>query len=490
MGMLSSYWLPGMYVEDHSVEVPLDWRGKSPAGVAGVEAGDVSRLAAESAAAEPFGPFADKSIRLFYRTLCLPENKGRELPLIVYLQGGPGGAGPRVLDACTDGWIEEALKHFRIVLPDQRGTGRSSAVDGHRMDVVATEAGELGIDAAAFQAEYLKRFLADSIVRDFEYLRLSEFGGARWVTLGQSYGGFLTLCNLSTFPTGVAASFVGGGIPHVPASAADVYAHTFPRMAGKTTEWYARYPVDQERVALLADRLAGGDVTLPDGSPFSVRRLQLIGGGLGMKPAPERLHNMLDLAFSDGDGSASSALASVGGDVSKLYVNRGFAEAVMSNTGSSSNPLYWTLQEFIYADGELEAPIRWAAAHEAASRPEFSTDARPLMMFGEAMFPWMFEEDPALVPFAAAMDVLMEDTHFGRLYDTEQLASNEVPLQCAVYFDDLYVDSGLQLDTLSRVGASHAWVTNEFEHDGLHGDAVFSHLLDEARNRGDLDGVL
>lgn len=490
MGLLSSYYLPGMYVEDCSVEVPLDWRGKSPAGVAGVEAGEVSRLAAESAGLEPYGPFAEKNIRLFYRTLCLPENKGRELPLIVYLQGGPGGAGPRVLDACTDGWVEEALKHFRVVLPDQRGTGRSSAVDGHRMEAVAAEARGLGLDEASYQAEFLKRFLADSIVRDFEYLRLAEFGGARWVTLGQSYGGFLTLCDLSTFPAGVAASFVGGGIPHVPASAADVYAHTFPRMVRKTSEWYDRYPVDQERVALLADRLSAGDVKLPDGSPFSVRRLQLIGSGLGMKPAPERLHNMLDLAFSEGDGSVASALAAADGDVSKLYVNSGFAEAVLSNTGSSSNPLYWTLQEFIYADGELEAPIRWAAAHEAASRPEFSVDARPLMMFGEAMFPWMFEEDPALKPFAAAMDVLMEDVHFGKLYDTEQLAANEVPLQCAVYFDDLYVDSGLQLDTLSRVGRSHAWVTNEFEHDGLHGGVVFKHLLEEARNRGDLEGVL
>ena len=64
-----------------------------------------------------------------------------------------------------------------------------------------------------------------------------------------------------------------------------------------------------------------------------------------------------------------------------------------------------------------------------------------------------------------------------------------MPLQAAVYFDDLYVDSGLQLDTLSRVGASHAWVTNEFEHDGLHGSAVFKHIFDEALNRGDLSSI-
>lgn len=50
----------------------------------------------------------------------------------------------------------------------------------------------------------------------------------------------------------------------------------------------------------------------------------------------------------------------------------------------------------------------------------------------------------------------------------------------------MYVDSGLQLDTLSRVGRSHYWTTNEFEHDGVHGSTVFKHLFNEALNRGDL----
>ncbi|WP_239452389.1 hypothetical protein [Collinsella intestinalis] len=84
----------------------------------------------------------------------------------------------------------------------------------------------------------------------------------------------------------------------------------------------------------------------------------------------------------------------------------------------------------------------------------------------------------------------MEDTEFDRVYDPVRLAENEVPLHAAVYHDDLYVDSGLQLDTLSRVGASHAWVTNEFEHDGLHGERVFAHLFEEALNRGDLERAL
>ena len=52
-------------------------------------------------------------------------------------------------------------------------------------------------------------------------------------------------------------------------------------------------------------------------------------------------------------------------------------------------------------------------------------------------------------------------------YDLDRLAHNEVPIEAAVYFDDMYVDAPLSLDTASRVSGLHAWVTNEFEHDGL-----------------------
>lgn len=481
MALLTSYYLPGLAVEDHAIDVPLDWRGTSPARLAGIQGAPTSPLAEASAAEKCDPAFEGRSLRLFYRVLCAPENVGRDLPCLVYLQGGPGGAGPRLTSLTSDGWVAEAVRHFRVILPDQRGTGRSSRVDGV---TIAREG-----DAAA-QARFLKRFLADSIVRDFEYLRLTELGGARWVTLGQSYGGFLTFSYLSTFPGASAASFTCGGIPHVPSSADEVYAHTFPRMVAKTNLLYERYPDDERRLALLADRVAVGDVFLTDGSPLSPRRLQSLGQGLGMKPGHERLHNLLDLAFTAGDGSADAALAAAGGHAEKIELSPAFLAGAWSATNVAANPLYWVLQELIYADGELGVPIAWAAERAWRERPEFDPAARPLMLTGEACFPWMFEEMPELRPFAGAMWRLMVDTSFGRLYDPAVLLANETPLQAAVYFDDLYVDSGLQLDTLGRVGASHAWVTNEFEHDGLHGEHVFKHLLDEALGRGDLAGVL
>lgn len=445
MALLAEYYVPGLHIEDRSIKVPLDWAGRRP----GQE-------------------FAGESLSLFYRVVTAPEHIHDDLPLLIFLQGGPGGAGPRLNSPQSDGWIEEAIKHFRVILPDQRGTGRSSRVDTHIMRDMDAPQG----------AAYLKKFLADSIIRDFEHLRLTEFEGRRWVTLGQSYGGFLTLTYLSLFPDGVIASFTTGGIPHVPADASEVYEHTFPRMVVKTHQYYERYPQDVERVATVADIItaAGPDgIELPNGDKLTVERLQSLGSDFGMKPSFERVHWIMDDAFLDADGSASASSP----------LSDEFLFKVM--TATASKPLYWPLQEFIYANGELDEPIHWAAQRVRDAMPEFGVNQRPLAFTGEAMFPWMFEQEKALQPFKPAMDLLMEDTHFGAIYDADQLARNEVPLQAAVYFDDMYVDSGMQLDTLSRIGRSHYWVTNEFEHDGLHGSAVFKHLYDEALNRGDLE---
>jgi pimeloyl-ACP methyl ester carboxylesterase len=473
MARLQSYYVPGLHIEDHSIPVPVDWNGSIP--------GEQT---------------AGTQISLFYRVVTAPEHVHDDLPLLVFLQGGPGGAGPRPLNPTSDGWIAEAVKHFRVILPDQRGTGRSSKIDTHTIaniaDIVDPNYGYDGTDApehashslqgaacqaAQRQAAYLKHFLADSIVRDFEHLRLTEFSGKRWVTLGQSYGGFLTLTYLSLFPQGIAASMTTGGIPHVPANPTEVYEHTFPRAAKKTRQFYERYPQDVERVSVIADRLSSHDVVLPNGDPLTVERLQTLGSDFGMKPSFERLHWLLDDAFCDGDGSANSNSA----------LSDPFLNAVMNAT--SSNPLYWPLQEFIYANGELEQPINWAAQRVRDAKPEFETGRHPLLFTGEAMFPWMFEQERALRPFAPAMDVLMQDTRFGVIYDADQLERNEVPLQAGVYYDDMYVDSGLQFDTLSRIGHAHYWTTNEFEHDGLHGDRVFRHIYMEMLNRGDLEEV-
>ncbi|MFD0473173.1 hypothetical protein ACFQ0B_36620 [Nonomuraea thailandensis] len=100
------------------------------------------------------------------------------------------------------------------------------------------------------------------------------------------------------------------------------------------------------------------------------------------------------------------------------------------------------------------------------------------------IYPWMFEEIRALRPFRGAVELLAERDDWPPLYDLDRLAANDVPVAAAVYFDDMYVDSGLQLDTASRVGNAQAWVTNEYEHDGIGEERVFARLTQLVRDLG------
>lgn len=442
MTQLSQYYVPGLHVEDHVVQVPLHWNW-----AAGAAQPDVSS-------------FAGEHIDLFYRVVSSAQNVHADLPLLLFLQGGPGGMGPRPMSAQSIPWLSEAVKHFRVVLIDQRGTGRSSRVDSSLIRRRGQNARET--------ADFLKNFLADSIIRDCEFLRTTVFNSAQWVTLGQSYGGFLTMAYVSLFPASIAASFVTGGIPHIPMNAREVYEHTVPRMMAKTKEYYGLYTDDEAVVGRIADFLSSEKVLLPNGDPASVRRLQMLGGDFGMKPSFERMHWTVDTAFNG------------------EYLSDGFLMELFSSTISYGSELYWVLQEFIYANKEIE-PINWAANDVLRSTKQFDESSRPLMLIGEAALPEIFDEDSALRAFRPAMDELMSDTQWGTVYDEDQLARNDIPIHAAVYFDDMYVDSGLQLDTLSRVGNSHAWVTNEFEHDGARMGAVFEHLYAEALSRGHLE---
>ncbi|MGE5829785.1 MAG: proline iminopeptidase, partial [Micromonosporaceae bacterium] len=103
---------------------------------------------------------------------------------------------------------------------------------------------------------------------------------------------------------------------------------------------------------------------------------------------------------------------------------------------------------------------------------------------GEMMHPWMFRDIAALHPFAEAADLLAA-SDWPPLYDLERLSRNEVPVVAAVYYDDMYVDSDLQLETARAMGNTRAWVTNEYEHDGVRvsDGRVLARLMDMAAGR-------
>ncbi|MWB97757.1 alpha/beta fold hydrolase [Agromyces seonyuensis] len=414
----AEYTIPGLHVREHEVQAPLDWADSS----------DPAR------------------ITVFAREVVDPVRRNDDLPLLLFLQGGPGGKSPRPTG--PEGWIGEAIRTHRVILLDQRGTGRSSRIEGRRLE---------GIGDAAAQAAFLACFRADSIVADAELLRTSVFGGRRWSTLGQSYGGFVTLAYLSRAPEGLAACYVTGGLPSIRPDAAEVYRRTFPRIAGKNRAFAERYPQHVESLARIADRLAAGDVRLPSGDALTVRRLQHVGLDLGMGAGFERLHYLFDEAFAD-DGELTTT----------------FLAQVETATAYSDNPLFAALHESIYASGP--DATAWAAQAELERRPEFADDARPLLLTGESIHPWMFEEIRALRPFRGAVEHLAARADWPELYDAARLAANEVPVVAAVYVDDMYVDADLQHDTLAALGNARHLETNEFEHDGLRVGDVFARL--------------
>ncbi|MFD9209512.1 alpha/beta fold hydrolase [Streptomyces sioyaensis] len=400
----------------------------------------------------PNGP----DIQIFAREVVDPARAGERLPWLLYLQGGPGGKSPRP-SAGSPGWLAQALKTHRVLLLDQRGTGRSTPVTAR----VAS-----GFGSAAQLAAYLGHFRADSIVADAELIRRQLCEGEPWETLGQSYGGFLTLTYLSQAPEGLKACYVTGGLPGLTATADDVYARTYPRVRDRGLDFYARYPDDAARLSAIAELLATTEVRLPDGDRLTIRRLRTLGLALGMGDGFERLHWLLDESL-DADGELTDT----------------FLHQVMNLTGFTDNPLFAVMQETLYGQGA--GPTGWAASRALAGFSEFTEEADPLLLTGEMFYPWMFREIKGLRPFADAADLLAERTDWPPLYDPHRLAANQVPLAAIVYHDDMYVDAGLSLRTAREVGATRAWVTNEWEHDGVNasGGRVLARLMDLAAGR-------
>jgi pimeloyl-ACP methyl ester carboxylesterase len=414
--------IPGLVMTDHTFTVPLDH-------------------------ADPDG----STIEVFAREVVAPDRVGDDLPWLLFLQGGPGGKSPR--PTAASGWLGHAVRTHRVLLLDQRGTGRSTPV-------TATTVRDTTPSALA---AYLRHFRADSIVADAEHIRARLAGGARWETLGQSYGGFITLTYLSQAPHGLRTCYVTGGLPGIEATADDVYARTYPLVAAKNAAYYRRYPDDVAAVRRLADHLDANDVRLPDGDRLTSRRLRLLGNAFGMGDGFERVHWVLEEAWK-GDELAD-----------------GFRYEVMATTGFVDIPLF-VLQEFCY--GGPGRATRWAADRAIAQHPAFAADADPLLFTGEMMYRWMFDDIAALRPFAGAADAMAEFDDWPALYDPSVLAANEIPVVAAVYFDDMYVAADLQVQTAGAMGNTRLWVTNEYEHDGLRAEGrVLARLMDMAAGR-------
>ncbi|MEA5362382.1 alpha/beta fold hydrolase [Amycolatopsis sp., V23-08] len=415
--------MPGVTLTDHFFSVPLDH--DRPAG---------------------------EHIEVYAREVVAAGRERERLPWLLFLQGGPGMLPPRPVG--RDSWLDRALDDYRVLLLDQRGTGRSSPITRQTLP----DRGE-----PAAQADYLTHFRADAIVRDAELIR-RELTGEPWSVLGQSFGGMCTVTYLSFAPEGLREAIITGGLPGLRVTPDEVYRAAYPRVHRKNAAFYRRYPQNAASVRRIAAHLIERPASMPDGSLLTVEAFQSLGMVLGTSDGADVLHYLLE------DTWAGTELSD------------GFLARTAAFLSYAQMPLKSLMLELTYAQGSTGAP-NWAAQRVRGEFPQF--DARravagddPVLFTGETTYPSLFDQ-PCLTPLRETAEVLFARVDWPDLYDPQRLAANEVPVAAAVYLDDMYVDATYSLQTAETIRGLRLWATNEHEHDGLRvsGGRVLDHLL-------------
>lgn len=406
--------MQGLTVEEHTLTLPLVWGDATDTRTIDVFAAVVSR------------------------------EGGEDLPYLLFLQGGPGHEAPRPFQRPSSPawWLEAALKEHRVVMLDQRGTGRSTAVN----DAILVQ----GADAVA---EHLTHLRADSIVRDAEALR-QHLGAATWNVLGQSFGGFTTLAYLTTDAAPLERVYFTGGLSTVDRSPDEVYALCYDKMRSASERYYRRFPKHRDRMRRLVDLASAGSIVLPDGEVVSPSRMRSIGSALGTDDGWTTVWSLLE------QDPASNAF-------------RYDLAAAMPFDGR--NPLYFVFHESSYASGHA---TRWSA--ERMEPADFREETS--LFTGEHVRSEWTETVPAFRPWRDVTLKLAEH-EWPRIYDADALRASGARGAAAVYVNDVYVPLEFSLQTAALMPGVSPYVTSEHEHNGLRAGDVLEHLVDLAHGR-------
>lgn len=389
---------------------------------------------------EPVSPTA--TLQLAAKEL-IPAG-GEQLPIVVYLTGGPGFPGPRP-DTYTTGVIGTLLKTHRVVIVDYRGTGLS--------------AGDWEQVQGQAQVQRLLTMRADVIVADLEAWR-EYFGVSRWELFGQSYGGFIITTYLSKFPYSVRYAYLTGGLPAVGHSVDEVYTATYQMLAQRWQQACRRYPELAKNLDTVQRHLdqaqASGEPYQSHGMALSGQMVGTIGINLGRHYGFNQLNSLLDTPVLGG------------------RLRQDLVAALAGQTTFAGHPLYALIHESIY--GRPGEATNWAATRLNPGLP----------VTGEHILKFQFSEDPALIPYAAAAEQLAQYTNWTNLYNPDALA-DAGPVAAQIYLDDLFVPAEFSRETAAMFGDCRVRITNSYQHDGIHhaGSDIIQALMAEVRAYGE-----
>jgi pimeloyl-ACP methyl ester carboxylesterase len=337
---------------------------------------------------------------------------------MVFLNGGPGNPcrppnaypfTPTILD-----------KGYQLLYLDQRGTGLSTPI-------TASTLGSRGENHV--QANYLKLFRADSIVRDCEAIRQTLTADyppekQKWTIMGQSFGGFCSITYLSFYPQGLREAFLYGGLQPLVKQPDAVYKKLYKRVARRNQDYYKKYPEDVDRVKTVItflQRFGDGTIRLPSEGHLTARRFQQMGIMFGMHGGFDSVHDVVLRAAYDIDSFG--------------HLTRGSLSAIDQILTFDDAMIYAILHEQIYCQGQ--AP-NWSADRVRNEYPEFDINTEgPIYFTGEMIYRWMFEDYSELRKVQDVADRVAADSDWPALFDEEQLSKNEVPVYAAVYQEDV-----------------------------------------------------
>ena len=407
--IVNQYKYSQMVIKEHNFLVPLDYDNEK-----------------------------DKNISIFAREILREEYEYKDLPYLIFFQGGPGYESPRPIT--NSGWIKKASEEYRVLLLDQRGTGLSTAISQESLLEMHDE------DIA----NYLTFFRADNIVRDAEQIRKCLINNNKWSILGQSFGGFCATHYLSFYSNSLDKVFITGGLPPLNAHPDDIYHATYRRVIEKNKLFYKIFPQAKNNARRIAEHLMENKVYLPNGDQLTIQRFQQLG---------------LNLGFSDG-------MATLNFLFENAFINKGLSYSFLKNIFSlqtfDTNPIFSVLHEACYAQ---KFSTNWSAYRILEEFPEFKIEKGDELFFtGEMIYPWMLDEYQTLVPFKNAAHILAKKSDWPMLYDQQTLKNNKVPVAAAVYTNDMYVDREYSMEIADLILNTSIWETDSFEHNALRTD--------------------
>ncbi|KAL0955709.1 hypothetical protein HGRIS_001929 [Hohenbuehelia grisea] len=395
-----------------------------------------------------------------------------DLPIVVYLQGGPGF---EVNLQGNSSYAKELHEQgYQTLWLDQRGTGLSTSLSHETLpEHLKTE---------EEKAAYCKHFRADSIVKDCELIRkelLSERPEheQKWSILGQSFGGFCAITYLSFHPEGLSEVFITGGLAPLYDHPDPVYQAVVARVVKRNQVYYSKYPQDIARVRQIVSYLEDNGVTLPNGGNLSVQRWLSLGIAFGAHGGIDTIHQLVFRATND---------LEIFGKLSYKTL-----QMVQDQHSFDTNPIYAVLHEAIYCQGKAS---KWSASRIMKDQPQFQwsdvkklADTEPIYFTGEMIFPEMFDDHSNLRPLKGVAEILANDKQWGPLYDLERLAKNEVKVSAVTYVEDMYVDFDLAQETASKIKNTEQYITNQLFHNGLRHDPkdVIKTLLELSKREYD-----